>query len=278
LKFRLINYKTKQLSAKYLTDVYDLSCGEKEFIYCCVPNGELGITVVLKGECHIKTEDGWQKQSNVHLYGLINKVQLLKMSPNYREISFGFYPHYLQLFLKDSLHSINKTNGTDLLDLFKKDKVNKLYENLSQCNNDEALMNKIEEFLKDNILIAELDKRVLVAHHLITNENRYKVDDLSKFLNVTPTTLRNLFNQHVGISPKDLIKIHRIKKALNYQLTCEESLTQMAYHLNYFDQAHFCKDFKDSIGISPKQYFINSQLSTDFSDFQHWRYDSFGNI
>ena len=278
MKFRLINYKTKQLSAKYLTDVYDLSCGEKEFIYCCVPNGELGITVVLKGECHIKTEDGWKKQSNVHLYGLINKVQLLKMSPNYREISFGFYPHYLQLFLKDSLHSINKTNGTDLLDLFKKDKVNKLYENLSQCNNDEALMNKIEEFLKDNILIAELDKRVLVAHHLITNENRYKVDDLSKFLNVTPTTLRNLFNQQVGISPKDLIKIHRIKKALNYQLTCEESLTQMAYHLNYFDQAHFCKDFKDSIGISPKQYFINSQLSTDFSDFQHWRYDSFGNI
>jgi len=278
LKFRLINHKTQRLSAKYLTDVYDLSCGDKEFIYCCVPNGELGITVVLEGECHIKTEDGWQKQSNVHLYGLINKVQLLKMSPNYREISFGFYPHYLQLFLKDSLHSINKTNGTDLLDLFKKDKVNKLYENLSQCNNDGALMNNIEEFLKDNTLIAELDKRVLVAHHLITNENRYKVDDLSSILNVTPTTLRNLFNQYVGISPKDLIKIHRIKKALNYQLTCEESLTQMAYHLNYYDQAHFCKDFKDSIGISPKQYFINSQLSTDFSDFQHWRYDSFGNI
>jgi len=278
LKFRLINHKTQRLSAKYLTDVYDLSCGDKEFIYCCVPNGELGITVVLEGECHIKTEDGWQKQSNVHLYGLINKVQLLKMSPNYREISFGFYPHYLQLFLKDSLHSINPKNGADLFDLFKKDKVNKLYENLSQCNNDGALMNNIEEFLKDNILIAELDKRVLVAHHLITNENRYKVDDISSILNVTPTTLRNLFNQYVGISPKDLIKIHRIKKALNYQLTCEESLTQMAYHLNYFDQAHFCKDFKDSIGISPKQYFINSQLSTDFSDFQHWRYDSFGNI
>ena len=278
MKFRLINHKTQRLSAKYLTDVYDLSCGDKEFIYCCVPNGELGITVVLEGECHIKTEDGWQKQSNVHLYGLINKVQLLKMSPNYREISFGFYPHYLQLFLKDSLHSINKTNGTDLLDLFKKDKVNKLYENLSQCNNDGALMNNIEEFLKDNTLIAELDKRVLVAHHLITNENRYKVDDLSSILNVTPTTLRNLFNQYVGISPKDLIKIHRIKKALNYQLTCEESLTQMAYHLNYYDQAHFCKDFKDSIGISPKQYFINSQLSTDFSDFQHWRYDSFGTL
>ncbi len=278
MKFRLINHKTQQLSAKYLTDVYELSCGDKEFIYCCIPNGELGITVVLEGECHIKTENGWQKQSNVHLYGLINKVQSLKMSPNYREISIGFYPHFLQLFLKDTLHSINPKNGADLFDLLKKDKVNKLYDNLSQCNNDEALMNKIEEFLKDNLLIEELDKRVLVAHHLITNETMYKVDDLSSILNITPTTLRNLFNKHVGISPKDLIKIHRIKKALDYQLNCEESLTQMAYHLNYFDQAHFCKDFKDSIGISPKQYYLNSQLYSDFSDFQHWRYDSFGNL
>lgn len=278
MKFRLINHKTKPLSSKYLTDVYDLSCGDKEFIYCCVPNGELGITLVLEGECHIKTEDGWQKQSNVHLYGLINKVQSLKMSPNYREISIGFYPHYLQLFLKDSLHSINPKNGTDLFDLFKKDKVNKLYDNLSKCNNDVALMNKIEDFLKDNILIEELDKRILVAHHLITNDNMYKVDEISSILNVTSTSLRTLFNKHVGISPKDLIKIHRIKKVLGFQVTCEESLTQIAYHFNYFDQAHFCKDFKDSIGISPKQYFINSQLSNDFSDFQHWRYDSFGNI
>ena len=98
MNFRLINHQTKRLSAIYLTDVYDLSNGNKEFTYCCVPNGELGITVILEGDCHIKTGDGWQKQSKVHLYGLIDKVQLLKMSPNYREISLGFYPHYLQLF------------------------------------------------------------------------------------------------------------------------------------------------------------------------------------
>jgi len=278
MKFRLINYKTKPLSAKYLTDVYDLSCGKKEFIYCCVPNGELGITVILEGDCHIKTDDGWQKQSKVHLYGLIDKVQLLKMSPNYREISFGFYPHSLQLFLKDSLHSTKKTNGTDLFDLFKKEEVDKLYENLSQCKNDVALMDKIEAFLKANILTNEMDKRVSAAHQLISKEQIYKVDELSSILNVTSTTLRTLFNQHVGISPKELIKIHRIKKALDFQLTCEESLTQMAYQLKYFDQAHFSNDFKDATGITPKQYFLDKQLSSDFSDFQHWRYDSFENI
>ena len=278
MNFRLINHQSKPLSAKYLTDVYDLSNGIKEFIYCCVPNGELGITVILAGDCHIKTDKGWQKQSKIHLYGLIDKVQLLKMSANYREISFGFYPHFLQLFLKDALLSTNKTSGTDLFDLFKKEEVNKLYEHLCESENDEAFMNNIELFLKDNLLVEAMDKRVSAAHHLITNESMYKVDDISSVLNITPTTLRNLFNQHVGISPKDLIKIHRIKKALDFPLTSEESLTQVAYHLKYFDQAHFSKDFKDAIGISPKQYFIESQLSSDFSDFQHWRYDSFKNL
>jgi AraC-like DNA-binding protein len=278
LKFRLINHKTRKHTSKYLTDVYDLSNGKNEFIYCCVPNGELGITVTLAGDCHIQTADGWQKQSKIHLYGLIEKVQLLKMSPNYREISFGFYPHVLQLFLKDTLLSTNKTNGTDLFDLFKKEEVNKLYEHLCESKNDDAILDKIEEFLKDNLHHVAIDKRVSTAHHLITKENIYKVAELSAILNITPTSLRNLFNQHVGISPKDLIKIHRIKKALDFPLTSEESLTQVAYHLNYFDQAHFSKDFKDATGITPKQYFVNSRLSSDFSDFQHWRYDSFGNL
>jgi AraC-like DNA-binding protein len=165
-----------------------------------------------------------------------------------------------------------------LFDLFRKEEVNKLYENLSQCKNDEALLDKIEAFLKANILTNELDKRVSAAHQLISKEQIYKVDELSSILNVTSTTLRTLFNQHVGISPKDLIKIHRIKKALDFQLTCEESLTQMAYQLKYFDQAHFSNDFKDATGITPKQYFLDNQLSSDFSDFQHWRYDSFENI
>jgi AraC-like DNA-binding protein len=182
------------------------------------------------------------------------------------------------LFLKDSLSSTYKNNGTDLFDLFKKEEVNKLYENLCKSKNDEALIDKIEVFLKDNMLIDELDNRVSVAHHLITKENIYKVDDISSMLNVTPTTLRNLFNQHVGISPKALIKIHRIKKALDFQITCEDSLTQVAYHLNYFDQAHFSKDFKDATGISPKQYFLDNKLSSDFSSFQHWSYDSIENL
>ena len=38
------------------------------------------------------------------------------------------------------------------------------------------------------------------------------------------------------------------------------------------------KDFKDATGISPKQYFLDNKLSSDFSSFQHWSYDSIENL
>lgn len=31
-------------------------------------------------------------------------------------------------------------------------------------------------------------------------------------------------------------------------------LTDIAYESNYFDQAHFIKDFKEFTGLSPKQF------------------------
>jgi len=275
MKYRLINHKTKHFSAKYLQGIYDLSNGSNEHVYGCVPNGEIGISVILNGESHTKTEDGWLKQPAISVYGLVNKVQFHRMSPNYHEINLGFSPHYLQLFLKHRLHAISKTQATDLLDLVKKDEANKLFENLFHCKNDDEVVEKIEDFLRCNLLYEELDRRILAAHQMITEKTIWNVEDLSSLLNISSTTLRNLFKEQVGISPKDFIKIQRIKKALDYKEHSEESLTQLAYYLKYFDQAHFIHDFKDSIGLSPKQYFSNTKLTFDFYNFQRWSYDSF---
>lgn len=275
MKYRLINHKIKPFSTKYMKSIYDLSNGSNENIYGCVPNGEIGISVILNGESHTKAENGWIKQPPISVYGLVKKVQFHKMSPFYHEINLGFSPHYLQLFLKDSLHSISKINATDLFDLVKKDEANKLLENLIQCKNDDEVRDKIEIFLKCNLVNENLDRRVLAANQMICKGNIWNVEDLSSSLNISSTTLRNLFKEQVGISPKDFIKIQRIKRAISYDRYGEQSLTEMAYHLKYFDQAHFIHDFKDSIGLTPKQYFSNKKLTFDFYNFQRWSYDSF---
>ena len=275
MQYRLISHKTKPLSSKYLQSIYDLSNGSTEHIYVCIPNGEIGISVILNGESHTKTDSGWTKQPSVSVYGLVKKVQFHRMSPYYHEINLGFSPHYLQLFLKDSLHSINKISATDLFDLVKKDEANKLFQNLMKCKKDEGLTDTIEGFLRRNLLNDTLDKRILAAHQMITKGNIWNVQDLSSLLNISSTALRTLFKERVGISPKDFIKIQRIKKGLDFKEHGEESLTQLAYHLGYFDQSHFIHDFKESIGFTPKQYFSNKELTFDFYNFKRWSYDNF---
>lgn len=57
------------------------------------------------------------------------------------------------------------------------------------------------------------------------------------------------------MSPKQLGKVIRLQAALKMLLTGQaESLTQIAYESEYYDQAHFIKDFKDFTGTTPKEF------------------------
>jgi AraC-like DNA-binding protein len=39
-----------------------------------------------------------------------------------------------------------------------------------------------------------------------------------------------------------------------------ENLTQVAYDSEYYDQAHFTKDFKEFTGITPKDFLTDDQM------------------
>jgi AraC-like DNA-binding protein len=58
------------------------------------------------------------------------------------------------------------------------------------------------------------------------------------------------------LSPKQLSKIIRLqatlKMLLNKQFT---SLTALAFEGEYYDQAHFIKDFKEFTGSTPKDFY-----------------------
>ena len=74
--------------------------------------------------------------------------------------------------------------------------------------------------------------------------------------------LERKFHKQVGLSPKQLGKIIRIQAALKLLLSRQnESLTHIAYESEYFDQAHFIRDFKDFTGINPKDFLDNNNLA-----------------
>jgi AraC-like DNA-binding protein len=82
-----------------------------------------------------------------------------------------------------------------------------------------------------------------------------KVADLAARYRVNERTLQRLFARYVGVSPKWVIQRYRLHEAAE-QLAAQESLDQaaLALELGYSDQAHFVRDFKSIIGLSPAAY------------------------
>lgn len=67
--------------------------------------------------------------------------------------------------------------------------------------------------------------------------------------------LERNFTRQIGLSPKQFGKVIRLQTALKMLLSQEgETLTEIAYESEYYDQAHFSKDFKEFTGTNPKTF------------------------
>lgn len=79
------------------------------------------------------------------------------------------------------------------------------------------------------------------------------MDKVSQISGLSNRQIRRLFNQYVGITPGRYMKIARFIKAIQLMNT-DMTLTEIAHHSHYYDQAHFCRDFTDMAKISPREY------------------------
>ena len=57
-------------------------------------------------------------------------------------------------------------------------------------------------------------------------------------------------------------KVIRLQTALKMLLNKKaDKLTTIAYESEYFDQAHFIKDFREFTGINPKEFLGNENMA-----------------
>jgi AraC-like DNA-binding protein len=116
----------------------------------------------------------------------------------------------------------------------------------------------IETFLFSRLAeIQTIDKIVHSTVETILNANgQFSVNEFSKQNNINRRQLTRKFSSTIGLSPKQLSKTIRIQATLKSLLTNGViSLTDVAYENEYYDQAHFIKDFKEFTGLTPKEFY-----------------------
>jgi AraC-like DNA-binding protein len=110
----------------------------------------------------------------------------------------------------------------------------------------------------------------LVNHIIQSNEIR----ELTNFFKITQKykvserQLERKFKTSVGISPKKLQRIVRFEKSLQLLRRADyKQLTSVAHELDYTDQSHFIKDFKDFSGMTPYAFVKDPTFGSESSSF-----------
>lgn len=275
MHYRLIQHNHSTLLSEVLYDVYELKNGLTEKRYTTAPNGIIGIAFFLEGDSHLKENQGWNKAPESCIYGLIKKPDLIKISPNFREIAIGFKPFFFHLLVSNPMSDIVNCPHLNTKEIFKASAVDKLQEELHTCDNDRLIIQAIEEFILAHIR-NKYDQRVLHVMRRIYSAETNRVDSLCEELNVSSNTLRNLCLSGLGRSTKEMIQIIRINKTLSsIQPNLSINLQDIAFNNGYFDQAHFIHDFKSTMHMTPKKYFDNKDLTFDFYNSKRWNGDIF---
>jgi len=79
------------------------------------------------------------------------------------------------------------------------------------------------------------------------------IDDAASAVGYTNRHLRRVFLDFVGTAPGEYLRLRRFNTALR-QMRSSRNLTEIALAAGYYDQAHFCREFKDFAGLTPSAY------------------------
>ncbi|MFD7654218.1 DUF6597 domain-containing transcriptional factor [Actinosynnema sp. NPDC059797] len=120
-----------------------------------------------------------------------------------------------------------------------------------------AGVESVEEALRANL--PEPDPRsrhaVEVVELIVSQPAITRVDVLARELGTTARSLQRLFAEHVGISPKWVIRRYRLREVTERMAAGGRiDWAVLAADLGYADQPHFVRDFTAMFGETPTRY------------------------
>jgi AraC-like DNA-binding protein len=129
---------------------------------------------------------------------------------------------------------------------------------LEDAADTDALLQMLYELLRAR-LPAEPDPRIALVGQLVadirTAPPDLSVADLAARRHVSVRTVQRLFSQYVGVGPKWVMQRYRLHDAVEQlDRRRRQDWTRFALDLGYYDHAHFLRDFRSLVGLTPAEY------------------------
>ena len=179
-------------------------------------------------------------------------------------IGVKLWPQVLHSFLRRPLHDLS---GRPLhLGDMGAPVLSELESRLFDADSEPAIKAILDQCLL-RALCTDFDEMLSFSiRELFESRGTLGIDELIGRCGVHYRTLEKAFRERVGVPPKTLAKVLRFKHAFN-SLSDKAAAGRLgALECGYYDQAHFCKEFRFFTGRSPTGFF-RERLSVDVAKF-----------
>jgi AraC-like DNA-binding protein len=178
----------------------------------------------------------------------------LALEPEFGFFGARFYPYAIQQLLGMPASEVTD-EILDFNDLFKQ-AGRDLSEQLLEAETAEERAGLVSAFL----LARVQDKALDPIYHLVGQLDCFDGQvDLTKLRHPSGLSIKQFerrFNAIAGFAPKQFARIVRFQSTKRRYITHSyASLTKLAYDCHYYDQAHFCREFKEFSGVPASHYF-----------------------
>lgn len=240
-------------SLKPYVKYFVISENPDEHTYKVFPSTNLVIGFQYKGRLASLKDNDETVLTKAGITGLQDRFRVFKNSADTGTILIYFTETGIAHFTTCPANEIFN-QSISLENVFDKNKVAQIEERLTHAKTDGQRIAIIEQFLLSQWKKREDDRLVIESVKLIyQSRGTIRIRELNERLFISQSPFEKRFRKIVGISPKKFASIVRFNAAVN-SMDNIKSLTELCYEFNFFDQAHFIKDFKQYTGDTPENF------------------------
>jgi AraC-like DNA-binding protein len=165
------------------------------------------------------------------------------------------------------------TNHYIDLDCLFKNEAEETWEKLKEAKTTGEKFLITENFLYRKFLKNKIPGKKLISsiELLFQNKENISIGEICRQHNISRKHLNFLFQEYLGVSPKMLSSLNRFQQILQtISRSRPDRLTNVAYELDFFDQAHFNNNFKRFTGIKPNDYIRNIEIKPTLKIVPHF--------
>ncbi|WP_213279461.1 helix-turn-helix domain-containing protein [Chryseobacterium indologenes] len=213
--------------------------------------------LILSGDMNLYSGISEDRMPLSFFYGTLNSYKDFFSKGKFSLIAIVFQPYFLNILLKTSAKEVRNqiVSVEDVL----KDKLEVFQEKLFKKANPLTIINDLNvfftEFLSEKI---NMDHHIIAAtqQYILQNKGAVSSKNLEKLTGYSERHLERKFEFHMGISPKkygNIIRLHYFLSLINKRFD-DKNMTTLSYEAGFYDQSHLIREFKNNIGLTPKQY------------------------